>query len=843
MAVKNIINNLQSQLPDINGPYTHSLFIGNGDDSVWLKISAGDPNRYSDFYGTYKSFNDNIDGYNDNVFQLGHNMGTGGGVVIAGRAALGDAWESHFDGGHVQQERHLKWVDRDGYETRFISFEGHEDDGSTSLFIDSTDISLGSGRNSNTFPSIAITPSDTEIRSPGQRVYGRFDDAGGGIVTVAAVDGYNVTKTQLIVSALGQAEISTSLVGRLSDLANGGLPSFQWNASEAQVLSPDNATQIVVVNSQISMNVNSVLTMALQPSQVFIPNKLLYVQKDAVVTNTRGDQIAAILTRNTTAATSGATQQFSPSIVQTGYGWTGSANRAVSFETQVQPDGSGNGKFVWLYSNDEANYSEVASLTNAGKLTVLGDISADGYTISPANGTAGQALVYNGTAYVPSNIVNALSVTSNLTETSNTGSITIDLNTTGVSPGTYQGIAIDAYGRITSASLISINTIAGQLVGGGNLNASLTLGLDAYGTAGIYTTATGDQFSFDAYGREAAVTTVIRNVNTTARLTGGGNLTSDLTIDLATFGTAGTYSFGDGYVTFDAYGRESSAASATNIVTTSTAVNTTAPLAGGGNLSSSLTLSIPQAATSTDGYLSQTDWNTFNNKLSSAFYQIVKMNGGADLTQRNVLNFLSRLTAVDDSIDGYTNVDLATSGVTASTYNYGNGAIAFDAYGRATSASSATNLALTSDLNNYLLLAGGTMSGAINMDGYDITNTGNVYPATNDGYSLGSGSNNWKDGYITTTHSSWFDTKMGAQLTAAATITPTSGLHHVTGATTIDNIATTNVPSASTVELTLIADGGTITLSNAGNIKVGVGIPVDTAQKLVWDGSFWYLVA
>lgn len=48
-----------------------------------------------------------------------------------------------------------------------------------------------------------------------------------------------------------------------------------------------------------------------------------------------------------------------------------------------------------------------------------------------------------------------------------------------------------------------------------------------------------------------------------------------------------------------------------------TSITTAAPLAGGGALSSSLTLSIPQAATSTDGYLSHTDWNTFSGKQAA----------------------------------------------------------------------------------------------------------------------------------------------------------------------------------------------------------------------------------
>jgi hypothetical protein len=51
-------------------------------------------------------------------------------------------------------------------------------------------------------------------------------------------------------------------------------------------------------------------------------------------------------------------------------------------------------------------------------------------------------------------------------------------------------------------------------------------------------------------------------------------------------------------------------------VTDARTISTTAPLSGGGDLSANRTLSITQATTSTDGYLSSTNWNTFNNKFT-----------------------------------------------------------------------------------------------------------------------------------------------------------------------------------------------------------------------------------
>src|SRR6266850_2334335 len=47
------------------------------------------------------------------------------------------------------------------------------------------------------------------------------------------------------------------------------------------------------------------------------------------------------------------------------------------------------------------------------------------------------------------------------------------------------------------------------------------------------------------------------------------------------------------------------------------AINTTAPLLGGGNLTADRTISIPQATSSVNGYLLAADWTTFNGKLTS----------------------------------------------------------------------------------------------------------------------------------------------------------------------------------------------------------------------------------
>ena len=86
-------------------------------------------------------------------------------------------------------------------------------------------------------------------------------------------------------------------------------------------------------------------------------------------------------------------------------------------------------------------------------------------------------------------------------------------------------------------------------------------------------------------------------------------------------------------------------------VSSTRSIGTTAPLQGGGNLTTNRTLSITQADISTDGYLSYQDWNTFNNKANTS----IQINPTAPLTGGGTLasNVSIGITAVSPSSDGY----------------------------------------------------------------------------------------------------------------------------------------------------------------------------------------------
>ncbi len=96
-------------------------------------------------------------------------------------------------------------------------------------------------------------------------------------------------------------------------------------------------------------------------------------------------------------------------------------------------------------------------------------------------------------------------------------------------------------------------------------------------------------------------------------------------------------------------------------------INTTAPLTGGGNLSADRTLSIPQATGAVNGYLLAADWTTFNSKLTSSLTSAnifvgngsnvatgVALSGDATITNAGVLS----LTSVNSNVGSFTSASI-----------------------------------------------------------------------------------------------------------------------------------------------------------------------------------------
>jgi hypothetical protein len=166
------------------------------------------------------------------------------------------------------------------------------------------------------------------------------------------------------------------------------------------------------------------------------------------------------------------------------------------------------------------------------------------------------------------------------------------------------------------------------------------VGTNAYTLATTGSNTAWEALSIAIIGTNAAAAAVqpARNINTNTPLSGGGDLSADRTLSITQSGsnTSGYLSNTD-WGTFNAK------------VTTTRAINTNAPLTGGGDLSADRTLSITQSGSNTDGYLSSTDWGTFNAKQNS----LGNLNG---IIKGNGSNTYTVATSGTDYAPGYSGV-------------------------------------------------------------------------------------------------------------------------------------------------------------------------------------------
>ncbi|KYG70328.1 cell wall anchor protein [Bdellovibrio bacteriovorus] len=201
-----------------------------------------------------------------------------------------------------------------------------------------------------------------------------------------------------------------------------------------------------------------------------------------------------------------------------------------------------------------------------------------GRSVSATAPTSAQFLVYDGsTQYVP------VSLSGDATMAAN-GAIT--LKNTGTA-GTYAKVTTDAQGRVTSGSTLAASDIP-------NLDWSKI-------TSGKPTTLSG-------YG----VTDALQNAGATPSVQTGTVAARPAA------GTAGRLYVGsdDNTLYRDTGSAWVKIGDGTGTAGALTAVTASAPLASSGGTTPNIT--IAQADTNTNGYLSSTDWNTFNSKLGTS---------------------------------------------------------------------------------------------------------------------------------------------------------------------------------------------------------------------------------
>jgi hypothetical protein len=170
-----------------------------------------------------------------------------------------------------------------------------------------------------------------------------------------------------------------------------------------------------------------------------------------------------------------------------------------------------------------------------------------------------------------------------------------------------------------------------------------------------------DWSTFNAKG-SGTVTSVS---GTTGRITstGGNTPILDLTSGIVSAGTTGSSTLIP-VITVDTYGRVTSITTASNPQGTVTSVSGTAPIASTGGATP--TISISQASASTNGYLSSTDWSTFNSKGSGTVTSVSATAGtgisisGSPITSSGTLTITN--TAPDQTVALNAGTGISVSG-------------------------------------------------------------------------------------------------------------------------------------------------------------------------------------
>ena len=175
---------------------------------------------------------------------------------------------------------------------------------------------------------------------------------------------------------------------------------------------------------------------------------------------------------------------------------------------------------------------------------------------------------------------------------------------------TINGTSTSLGGSISVGTVTSVTGTSPVVSSGGNTPA-ISMPAATTSVSGYLTSADWNTFNNKGSGTVTSVS------GTTGRITSTGGTTPviDLTSGVATAGTTGSSTLIP-VVTIDTYGRVTSITTASNPQGTVTSVTGTAPVVSSGGATPAI--SMAAATGSVNGYLTSTDWTTFNNKGSGS---------------------------------------------------------------------------------------------------------------------------------------------------------------------------------------------------------------------------------
>ena len=385
---------------------------------------------------------------------------------------------------------------------------------------------------------------------------------------------------------------------------------------------------VVLTTTDVAEGTNLYYTDTRARNSISAGTGISYVSGTGVITNSLPDQ-TVVLTAGTGISTSGTYPNFT--ITNTSPSSGGTVTSVTGTSPVVSSGGntpaislaSAYGDTQNPYASKTANYILAAPDGLAGVPTFRAIVAADVPTLNQ-NTTGSAATLTTG---------RTISVTGDLAYTSGsfngsanvTGTGTLATVNTNVGSFTNASVTVNGKGLITAASsgTAPVTSVTGTspVVSSGGATPAISMPAATTSVNGYLTSTDWTTFNNKGSGTVTSVSGTAGRITST----GGATPVIDLASGVATAGTTGSASLIP-VVTIDTYGRVTSITTAANPQGTVTSVTGTSPVVSSGGATPAI--SMPAATTSVSGYLTSTDWTTFNGKGSGTVTSVAALTLG-----------------------------------------------------------------------------------------------------------------------------------------------------------------------------------------------------------------------